>query len=111
MKTLLVYDSVYGNTAQLAEVMANIKACGPVTARHVRGVGGDDPTDVDLLVVGTPTQRFRPTRAVRRFLDTYPAEQLVRGDEAACGEQHDIAGDDLLTWDNFFFTVAAYGGL
>lgn len=72
MKTLVVYDSLYGNTAQLAEAIG-------VAARgesRVLRVGEANPSELgafDLSIVGAPTQGGRATDAMRAFLDRVPA--------------------------------------
>ena len=75
MKTLVVYDSVQGNTEKIA---------------HAIGAAiGDDvqvqrPADVDLaslatiglLIVGAPTHGGRPTAPIQEFLDKLPATAI-----------------------------------
>ncbi|HEX2369421.1 MAG TPA: flavodoxin domain-containing protein [Acidimicrobiia bacterium] len=52
MKSVVVYESVYGNTAAVAEAIASgLRAHGDVDLRAV----GDEPAVADLLVVGAPT--------------------------------------------------------
>jgi len=72
VKTLVVFDSLYGNTAQVA------KAIGAAVAGEcqVRRVGEANPSELssfDLVVVGAPTQGGRATDAMRAFLDRVPA--------------------------------------
>ncbi len=70
MNTLVIYDSQFGNTAHLAQAIArSLSAFGPA-----RAIGVDDHSpgtfaEVDVLVVGCPTQQFRPTPAMRAFLE------------------------------------------
>ena len=73
MNTLVVYDSQCGNTARIAQAIADtLRASGQAQAVRV------DPTHpvsfqrVDLLIVGCPTQGFRPTPAMQSFLGTVP---------------------------------------
>ena len=75
MKTLVIYDSVYGNTEQIARTI------GGAIAGEVQGLraGEANPSEVqgvDLLLVGAPTQGGRPTPAARDFLDQIPAQAL-----------------------------------
>ena len=68
MKTLVVYDSLHGNTEKIA------KAIGAALAGEVEvlRVGEVDPSEVktlDLLFVGSPTHGGRPSLAMREFLD------------------------------------------
>ncbi|MGA9761726.1 MAG: flavodoxin family protein [Gaiellaceae bacterium] len=71
MKTLVVYDSLYGNTAQLAQAIG--AAAGE---SRVLRVGEAKPSELrafDLVVIGAPTQGGRATDAMRAFLDRVPA--------------------------------------
>jgi flavodoxin len=57
MKSLVIYDSKYGNTKLLAEEIAGVlREYGEVTIVHAAEAGPDIFTGVDLLVVGGPTQ-------------------------------------------------------
>jgi len=67
MKTLVVYDSTFGNTRVLADGMQQAlgEECRVLTVSEVK------PPDVeaaDLLIVGSPTQGGRPTAATMRFI-------------------------------------------
>lgn len=79
MKTLIVYDSQFGNTERIAQAMADtLSEYGP--ARAVR-VGQADPSnfgDVDLLVLGCPIQGWKPSVGMRSFLERLRLES-VRG--------------------------------
>lgn len=84
MNILIVYDSQYGNTEQLARAIADTaRAAGEV---RVTRSDPDEPVeigDADLLIVGCPTQGWRPTPAIRSFLETLSTERL-RGMAVAC---------------------------
>ena len=70
MKTLLVYDSTYGNTEEIA------RAIGEAITGEVKvlRVGEADPSETfDLLIVGSPTHGGRPTRAIQNFTKRIPA--------------------------------------
>lgn len=84
MNTLVVYDSQYGNTERIAQTIADsLRAFGQAQAVRI------DPTHpisfqgIDLLVVGSPTQGFRPTQAMQSFLGNTSSQQL-RGLIVAC---------------------------
>jgi flavodoxin I len=67
MKILVVYDSVYGNTVQIA------RAIGRAITDNAKVIhaGEASPLDlegIDLLIVGAPTQAGRPTPAMQGFL-------------------------------------------
>jgi flavodoxin len=76
MNILVVYDSQYGNTEQLARAIGDTaQAVGPV---QVARADTDEPAtigDIDLLIVGCPTQGWRPTSAMRSFLAELDTEQ------------------------------------
>lgn len=69
MNILVVYDSVYGNTEKIA--LAIGKALGSqeeVAILRVSEVRPDQYAGLKLLVVGSPTQRFKPTLAISNLL-------------------------------------------
>jgi len=73
MKTLIVYDSVFGNTERVAQTMG--AALGEdVAVLRVGEVAPGQLTDLDVLLVGSPTRAFRPTPAVKGWL-----QSLARG--------------------------------
>jgi flavodoxin len=77
MKLLIIYDSVYGNTEQIARAMGD--ALGSHMDVEVFQVGDVQPqqlTGLDLLIVGSPTHGFRPTTAIRDLLETIPMNGL-----------------------------------
>jgi len=77
MNALVVYDSQYGNTERIAQAIVDaLRAAGQ--ARAIR-VADADPVvlqGVDLLVVGSPTQGWRPTPAVQHFLEQVSAASI-----------------------------------
>ena len=77
MKALIVYDSLHGNTEQIA------KAIGGALKDDVRieRVGSVDPTTLDsagVLIIGSPTHGGRPTPAMQKFIDAIP-EKSIKG--------------------------------
>ena len=77
MRTLIVYDSTYGHTAQVAQRIATeLQAAGPVRTVPVAEGDGLDLRDVDLLVVGGPTQRHGISPALRAALDALSRHAL-----------------------------------
>jgi flavodoxin I len=62
MKTMIIYDSAYGNTQKIALAIGS--ALGSPEDVVVQRVGDVQPgqlAGLQLLIVGSPTQRFRPT--------------------------------------------------
>ncbi len=77
MKTLIVYDSLYGNTEVIAQVIKHaLETAGQVEIGRVGEVGAEKLVGLELLVVGSPTQQFRPTVGMRNFLSAIPRDGL-----------------------------------
>jgi flavodoxin len=53
MKTLIVYDSVYGNTEKIAKAIGDAIA-GEVEVLRVGDVNVGDLETADLLIIGSP---------------------------------------------------------
>ncbi len=78
MKGLVVYDTMYGNTEQVAQAIAS--ALGPeesVRALKVDGVGAADLEDLDVLVAGSPVHAWRPSRPMQAFLKELQPDALA----------------------------------
>lgn len=83
MKALVIYDSAFGNTAQIAQVIGSaLGSQEEVAIRQVNTVRPEELKAVTLLVVGSPTQRFRPTEATTNFLKEV-AKQGLEGVQVA----------------------------
>jgi flavodoxin I len=77
MKAMVVCDSAYGNTERVAQAIGSALAGpGEVETRRVTDVGPEGLAGVDLLVVGSPTQKFRPTSATTEWLKRIPDKGL-----------------------------------
>jgi flavodoxin len=84
MKTLVIYDSVFGNTEKIARAIAN--ALGPqvpVEILQANKAAPEQLTGLDLLVVGSPTRGFRPTEAVTGLLKRMRSKALKGAKVAA----------------------------
>jgi flavodoxin len=68
MKTLIVYDSVYGNTETVARAIADAIP-GEVRVLRVGQAKASDWETVDLLIVGSPTHGALPTEPVQGLLE------------------------------------------
>jgi flavodoxin len=68
VKALVVYDSAYGNTRQVAEAI--VDALGPLQAEAVSVTEFEASalTEGDLLVVGSPINGWRPTPKITELL-------------------------------------------
>lgn len=64
MVTVVVYDSVYGNTEIIARAIGDAIP-GEVQVLRVGQVNAGDLKNVDLLIIGSPTHGSLPTEAVQ----------------------------------------------
>jgi flavodoxin len=77
MNTLIIYDSVFGNTEQIAQAIGQaIGSPENVKTLRVNNVAPEQLSGVGLLIVGSPTRGFRPTEAMTKFLEGLPAGSL-----------------------------------
>lgn len=70
MNALVVFDSRYGHTEQIAQAIGGAIGC------RVRKAAGVDPaglTHLDLLILGSPTHGGWFTPAIREMLEVWPA--------------------------------------
>jgi len=72
MKALIIYDSFYGNTEKIARAIGGAIAA-EVKVLRPGEVSTSELQSVDLLIVGSPTQGGRPTKAIQDFLNKLPA--------------------------------------
>lgn len=84
MNTFVVYDSQFGNTERIAqEIVSTLRAFGQTRAVRVDPTQAVDFQGVDLLILGSPTQGWRPTPAMQSFLEHIP-RQALNGLRVAC---------------------------
>jgi flavodoxin len=75
MKTLVVYDSLYGNTKAIAQAIGDALP-GEVEVLHVSEAEASGLEAYDLLVVGAPTHGAKPSPDMQGFLDQIQAPAL-----------------------------------
>jgi len=69
MKGFVAYDSVHGNTKQIAQAIADeIKAEGHEALLHSAREGVPDKLDADFMFIGSPTRMAKATRPAKRFV-------------------------------------------
>lgn len=73
MKTLVVYDSQYGNTEQVAKAIGGAFGADAKLVK-VGEVKTEEIKNYDLIFVGSPTQGGRQSMAMKTFLDNLPAD-------------------------------------
>lgn len=77
MNALVVYDTQFGNTERVAQRIAStLREYGKVQVAHVNQIYPGELQEVDLLILGCPTQGFRPTQAMQTFLRTVAYQSL-----------------------------------
>ena len=77
MKTLLIYDSVYGNTEKIAQAIGEVlRSRDEVTILKAIDVKPEHFSNVTLLIVGSPTQAFSSTSPIKKFITNIPKQGL-----------------------------------
>jgi flavodoxin len=90
MKTLVIYDSTYGNTEKIARAIA-----AGMSGKAVRpeAVKPEDIKGLDILVVGSPTHGGRATPELQKVLNDIPSDGLKNTKVTAFDTR--IAGKDI----------------
>lgn len=77
MNALVMYDSTYGITEEIAQEITDVLSeRGSVRLLRVNKVQLSDLEEVDVLVLGCPTYKRKPTAAVLAFLDSVSKRSL-----------------------------------
>jgi flavodoxin len=86
MQTVVIYDSKFGNTENIAEAIgrgigsiSEVRVTSTAEAANVLESLASRP---DLVLVGGPTQNHGPSAGLRRFLEDLP--DALRGVPTAC---------------------------
>jgi flavodoxin I len=102
MKILVLYDSQYGNTQQIAQAVAS-QLGSPENATLLRASEMNPAAlnEWQLLIVGSPTQRFMATPALMAWLNGIPRDGL-RGMQVAAFDtrltEQQIRATPVLKW-------------
>jgi flavodoxin len=91
MRTLIVYESAFGNTEKIAFALRD-------TVAQFSDVGAFRPEEIkasalenyDLIIVGSPTQKFNPLPGISSFLQQLPAKSLKGKKVAAFDTRVDL---------------------
>lgn len=107
MKTLVVYESFFGNTEKIAQAVG--KALGGGQVLKFSDFTLDALKGVELLVVGSPTRAFQPTPGIKTFLKSLPAGSLNGVRAAAFDTRMDVkeVNNAFLTFMESIFGYAA----
>ena len=69
MNVLIIYDTVFGNTEQIARAIGNaLGSQEDVEIVRVSNVKPEQLAGLELLIVGSPTHGGKPTPAIQDFL-------------------------------------------
>lgn len=81
MKTLIIFESAYGNTEEIARSIGGA-ITGDAKVLRANEVSPSDLEGLNLLIVGSPTQAGRPLSAVQDFLKNVD-ESVIKGTKVA----------------------------
>lgn len=75
MKTLIIYDSIHGNTERIAHAVSQ-GVNKDIEVLNVANATTKDLKSLDLLVAGCPTHGGRPTKAMQIYLNNLEESSL-----------------------------------
>ena len=75
MKVLVIYDSIYGNTEEIAKSIGEAIGSEAEVVKAENSVPPDFES-IELLIAGSPTYGGRPTPKMKEFLDTIRVTSL-----------------------------------
>jgi flavodoxin len=108
MRTLIIYDSVYGNTEKIAQSICS--ALGP--GEEIGLIRAGEATigqlsGLNILVVGSPTQRFMATHAINELFKIIPRNSL-KGVKVAAFDTRLSLSDIESSVERFAVKVGGY---
>jgi flavodoxin len=77
MKTLVLYESFFGNTEKVARAIGSALGLADTDIVRISEVKPAQLDGVELLIVGTPTRAFQASPDTKAFLKSLPAKSLV----------------------------------
>lgn len=94
MKALVIYDSIFGNTEQIAKAIGSaIGSSEEANVLRVSAAHPDQLQGLELLIVGSPTRGFKPTPEITDFLKNI-ADNNLQGVKAAAFDTR-LGNDDI----------------
>ncbi len=82
MKTLVIYDTLYGCTGKIAKAIGSAIE-GEVKVVRITEADAAELTSYDLIIIGSPTQGGRHTQAMQAFFKNIPADAIKGKNVAA----------------------------
>lgn len=77
MNIYIIYDSFFGNTEKISRVISeHLSEKNKVQIFKVEETETLDLKDADLLIVGSPTRAFEPTKSIVSFIKNFEKEGL-----------------------------------
>jgi flavodoxin len=77
MKILIIYDTNFGNTQKVAYLIGeHLKEQNQVKVVSIAGFKNQDLDGIELLIMGSPINGWRPTEKIRRLLKSLKKDQL-----------------------------------
>lgn len=80
MKSIVLFDSNFGNTQKIAEVIAGVIGG---KALSIKDFETKELEGTDLLIVGSPINAWRPSAGIKTFLSNLKPSQLKKISVAA----------------------------
>ncbi len=91
MKTLVVYDSFFGNTEKIAQAIGTaLEPQGEAQVVRVGDVKPEHLAGLDALLVGSPTRAFSPSPAIKDWLKSLAPNSLKGVKVAAFDTRADL---------------------
>ena len=110
MRSLVVFDSQFGNTKKIAQTIADkLAEFGTAYAMHVDEAQLGDLRGINLLVVGSPTQQLSATAPVKYWLSSLPRGCLKGVRAAAFDTRFTQEKIDQIKVLPFFVRIFGYG--
>ncbi len=75
MKTIILYESFFGNTGKIAQAIAEPFG-NAALLKKIDDVNLNELTGFELLIVGSATRGFRPCEKTKAFLKSIPENRL-----------------------------------
>lgn len=75
MRALVIYDSNFGNTKQIADTIA-VQFGNNAVSKSVNDIKQSDLDGINLLIVGSPINAWRPTKKISDFLNDLSSHKL-----------------------------------
>ena len=108
MKVLVIYDSFFGNTEQIAQAIGdNLGSAEDVKIVRVSEVKPEQISGLEFLIVGSPTRAFRATPAITNLIKGISKNGL-KGIKVAAFDTRISINDINSSIGRFFINLFGY---